>query len=143
MRRVIQAPPFMPPQGFPGFPQMPPKMPYISPPTQGAPTAQGIPPQGFAAQPFPMQAPMGVNPMLMQAPMGAQAFPTQAPMVPNWSPVGAGSPFGMPQALGGWPTPLAGQWPGGAPSALAAMAAGVPTSQPSARGWAVGKEEGK
>lgn len=135
MRRVIQAPPFMPPQGFPGFPQMPPQMPYIAPQTQGVPTGQGMPFPGFAGQPFPMQAPLGAPTFPMQAPMTAPPFPMQAP-------VGAGAAFGLGQPPGGWPG-LAGQGLSGIPFAPASLATEAPVSQTSNRGWTVGKEEGK
>lgn len=84
MRHTIQAPPFMPPRGFPWLPGMPP--------------GPGSPPSPGGQMPF---APGGQLPSaLLQGWPGGQVMPGPG----AWIPQGAAPPAGMPQLPGGWPS---------------------------------------
>ena len=168
MRHTIQAPPFLPPQGFPGLPMMPtaPGGP-ATPSGQGAFPGQGMPGMGMPGMGVPgmgmpgMGMPgMGMPNMAMPAFGGmgtpnAQGFPMAfggAPqgmvgMLPisGVAPLGAlpfqGPPQVIPTPPGGWPTMTA---PPGGPlsgfSALQGVQPGGAQTRPF-QGWTTGREE--
>ena len=158
MRHTIQAPPFLPPQGFPGLPMMPtaPSGP-ATPSGQGAFPGQGMPGMGMPGMGVPG---MGMPNMAMPAFGGmgmpnAQGFPMAfggAPqgmvgMLPisGVAPLGAlpfqGPPQVIPTPPGGWPTMTA---PPGGPlsgfSALQGVQPGGAQTRPF-QGWTTGREE--